>query len=171
MTCDLCLEKLTCFPKILSDSPVDALPGSQLRIQITRRIFRIIWNVKIVNLHAYWDQEKLYDEKNRKRKISWHCPFKTSLLIINRFALFNLVDFHLKVYGIPYTRTYTEFRGIPQYWTVKNSAELCEIKSIPYKIPYSAEFQKGTSENTLVPTISYSWISILGIFYLQAFLQ
>ncbi len=32
---------------------------------------------------------------------------------------------------------------------VKNFAELREIKPIPYKIPYSAEFQNGTSENTL----------------------
>jgi hypothetical protein len=45
---------------------------------------------------------------------------------------------------------YMNLYGIPRYWTVKNFAELREIKSIPYKIPYSAEFQKGTSENTLV---------------------
>ncbi len=51
------------------------------------------------------------------------------------------------------TRTYTEFcRGISRYCTVKNFAELREIKSIPYKIPYSAEFQKDTSENTLRTT-------------------
>jgi hypothetical protein len=61
--------------------------------------------------------------------------------------------FHLKVYGIPYTRTYMEFRGIPRNWTVKNFAELREIKPIPYKIPYSAEFQNGTSENTLRETL------------------
>ncbi len=42
-----------------------------------------------------------------------------------------------------------EFRGISQYCTVKFFAELCEIKSILYKISYSAEFQKGTSEGTL----------------------
>jgi hypothetical protein len=46
---------------------------------------------------------------------------------------------------------YTNLCGIPRYWTVKNFAELHEIKSIPYKIPYSAEFQKSTSENTLIP--------------------
>ncbi len=66
------------------------------------------------------------------------------------FAPFNLVEFHSKVYGILYTWTYTEFRGISRYWAVKNSAELHEIKSIPYKIPYSAGFQQSTSENTLV---------------------
>ncbi len=44
---------------------------------------------------------------------------------------------HLKVYGISYTRTYIEFRGIPRIWTVKNFAELCGKKKIPYKIPYS----------------------------------
>ncbi len=32
----------------------------------------------------------------------------------------------------------------------KKFVELRKIKSIPYKILYSVEFQKGTSENTLV---------------------
>ncbi len=40
---------------------------------------------------------------------------------------------------------YTNLYGITQ-----NSVEFREIKPIPYKIPYSAEFQNGTSENTLV---------------------
>jgi hypothetical protein len=53
---------------------------------------------------------------------------------------------------------YTEFRikkntefieitvyGIPQNLTLENSAE---VKSLPHNIPYSAEFQKVTSENT-----------------------
>ncbi len=26
--------------------------------------------------HAYWDQEKLFDENNRRRKILWNCSFK-----------------------------------------------------------------------------------------------
>ncbi len=26
-------------------------------------------------MHAYWDQEKVFDKKNRTRKISWHCSF------------------------------------------------------------------------------------------------
>jgi hypothetical protein len=41
-----------------------------------------------------------------------------------------------------------KFRGIK-----RNYAELCGIKPIPYKIPYSAEFQNGTSENTLRRTL------------------
>ncbi len=64
------------------------------------------------------------------------------------------------IYGIPYTRTYTEFRGIPRTWTVKNFVELREIKPIPYKIPYSAEFQNGTSENTLVQRLSNNGIEV-----------
>ncbi len=47
---------------------------------------------------------------------------------------------------------YTNLYGIPRNFGVlyrnKKFAELCEIKSILCKIPYSAEFQKGTSENT-----------------------
>ncbi len=49
---------------------------------------------------------------------------------------------------------YTNLYGILRNWTVKkfrgimqNYAELREIKSLPY----SAEFQNGTSENTLLP--------------------
>ncbi len=40
---------------------------------------------------------------------------KTEVVTLALLSLY----FHLKVYGIPYTRTYTEFRGIP-----RNSAEL-----------------------------------------------
>jgi hypothetical protein len=46
------------------------------------------------------------------------------------FASLNLVElvfFHLKVYGIPYTRTYTEFRGIPWNFAVLNGKKFCGI--------------------------------------------
>ncbi len=46
-----------------------------------------------------------------------------------------------------------EFHGITLNCAVlysENFAELREIKSDQYKIPYFAEFQKGTFENTLV---------------------
>ncbi len=77
-------------------------------------------------MHAYWDQEKLNDKKNQRQKILWHCPFKTSLdiFIIHKFVHLIWLNFHLKVYGIPYTQNYTVFRGISRYWTVKNSVEL-----------------------------------------------
>jgi hypothetical protein len=45
---------------------------------------------------------------------------------------------------------YSEFRGISRNWTEKNVEELGEIKSIPY----FAEFQKGTFENTLTRKMS-----------------
>jgi hypothetical protein len=61
---------------------------------------------------------------------------------------------YTNLYGIPYTRTYTEFRRISRYCTEKKFAELREIKSILYKIPYSAEFQEGNSENNLA---SWTW--------------
>jgi hypothetical protein len=32
--------------------------------------------IEIVCRLAYWDQEKLFEEKNQRRKILWHCPFK-----------------------------------------------------------------------------------------------
>jgi hypothetical protein len=51
------------------------------------------------------------------------------------------------------SRNFAEFNGIPRYWTVKNFAELSEIKSIPSQILYSAELQKGTSENILIRSV------------------
>jgi hypothetical protein len=59
--------------------------------------------------------------------------------------------------------SYTNNHGIP-----RNSAEIgplnfrgisrnsAELKSLPHKIPYSAEFQKGTSVDTLTTSILYS---------------
>ncbi len=64
--------------------------------------------------------------------------------------VFLYLNFHLMVYGILYWRTYTEYRRISRYCTLTNFEELREIMSIQHKIPYSAEFQKGTSENTLI---------------------
>jgi hypothetical protein len=68
--------------------------------------------------------------------------------------VFLYLNFHLMVYGILYLRTYTEYRRISRYCTLTNFEELREIKSIQHKIPYSAEFQKGTSENTLIQALS-----------------
>jgi hypothetical protein len=73
-----------------------------------------------------------------------HKPLRNSAAYAIPFVLFFnflYLNFHLKVYGIPWNFTVlysTKF------------AELHEIKLIPYKIPYSKEFQKGTSEHTLV---------------------
>jgi hypothetical protein len=39
--------------------------------------------------------------------------------------------------------------GVCSIYLEVDRLELREIKSIPYTLPYSAEFQKGTSENTL----------------------
>jgi hypothetical protein len=74
---------------------------------------------------------------------------------------FSLVFFKLKFSfeglrnsGIPYARTNTEVSIILQYRTIKHFVELREIKSIPYKIPYSAEFQKGTGTLENIPPIA-----------------
>jgi hypothetical protein len=50
-------------------------------------------------------------------------------------------------------RNNAEFRGIKHSELPRNSAEL---KSLPHKIPYSAEFQKVTSVDTLFPCYSYT---------------
>ncbi len=81
-----------------------------------------------------------------------HKPLRSSAAYTILFVLYLFIlylNFYSNVYGILYTRTYTDFSGISRYCTVKNFAELRKIKSIPHKIPYSAEFQTGTSENTL----------------------
>jgi hypothetical protein len=53
---------------------------------------------------------------------------------------------------IPYmefrTRNSMEFRGITTELLL-NSENSAEVKSLPHKIPYSVEFQKVTSVNTL----------------------
>jgi hypothetical protein len=67
----------------------------------------------------------------------------SSVLCINlslRFRIRNSV--HEKV------RNSSEFRGIKLWKILQNSAE---VKSLSHKIPYTAEFQKFTSVNTLVP--------------------
>ncbi len=72
------------------------------------------------------------------------------------FLVFLTSNFNLKVYGIPYTWTYAEIHVMARNFAVlysKQFAELREIKSIPYKILYSAEFQKGTSKNTLYDSL------------------
>ncbi len=54
--------------------------------------------------------KKIGDEKSRDT-----VPLVLSFSLF--MCLLHLVwlNFHLKVYGIPYTRTYTEFRGISRY--------------------------------------------------------
>src|SRR5450830_275673 len=44
----------------------------------------------------------------------------------------------------------TEFRGIPRKLTIKIPRNSAELKSLPSKIPSSAEFQKVTSVDTLL---------------------
>jgi hypothetical protein len=60
--------------------------------------------------------KKTGDEKSRDT-----VPLVLSFSLL--ICLLHLVWFHLKVYGNPYTRTYTEFLGFSRYCAVKNSAE------------------------------------------------
>ncbi len=73
------------------------------------------------------------------------------------FLLFFILEFsfevirnsvHTNLYEIP--RNSNQFRDIVQENISQNYAELREIKLISYKILNSAEFQKGTSKNTLL---------------------
>jgi hypothetical protein len=60
--------------------------------------------------------KKTGDEKSRDT-----VPLVLSFSLF--MCLLHLVwlNFHLKVYGIPYTRTYTQFRGIPRNFAVLNN--------------------------------------------------
>ncbi len=46
--------------------------------------------IKIVTRLVYWGQEKLFEEKNQRWKIWWHCPFKLSPLHISYHLLYSL---------------------------------------------------------------------------------
>ncbi len=58
----------------------------------------------------------------------------------------------MKVYGIPYTRTYTEFCGILRYCAVKFLAELRKIKSVPYKICFPRNFKEALPKTPTLDT-------------------
>ncbi len=49
-------------------------PAKHRKSRISSRIFD---KIEIVTRLVYWGQEKLFEEKNQRWKIWWHCPFKS----------------------------------------------------------------------------------------------
>ncbi len=89
--------------------------------------------------------------KKRSWKISCYCPFNNK--IQSEFSKIFCYWFNNCIF----IWRYMEFRiqepiRNSVFWTVKNFAELRKIKQIPYKIPYSAEFQNDAFENILILT-------------------
>ncbi len=91
-----------------------------------------------------------FDEKNGDGKSRTAVPLTMKYIksFQRSFVLGWIIVFSFE--GIQ-NSVYMNLYGIPWKWTVTNFAELREIKPILYKIQYSAEFQNGTSENTLLP--------------------
>ncbi len=74
------------------------------------------------------------------------------------------IPFVLFILEFPFEGIRNFLNRIPRNFAVlysKYFAELNEIKSILYKIPYSVEFQKGTSENTLFGNFFHYPLSVL----------
>jgi hypothetical protein len=71
-TCDFCLNKLA----NLMDS--NRLPGVFITSESVTNMNNAMSILKnsIFSGHPNWDQEKLLDDKSRRQKILWHCPFK-----------------------------------------------------------------------------------------------
>jgi hypothetical protein len=63
------------------------------------------------------------------------------------------------------TRNSAELYGVPRNKTLENSVE---VNSLPQKILYSAEFQKGTSVNTLVRVATLHGYPKQKIFFLSS---
>jgi hypothetical protein len=67
----------TVLPKDSNQLPAAFITESHIGIRIIPHEYSE--KLEIVSGHAYWDQEKLFDnKKNQRRKISWHCLFKPS---------------------------------------------------------------------------------------------
>ncbi len=75
--------------------PVSLTPVAILELQISPQIFEKIRNDS--NDSGAWG--KLIREKNQKSKISWHCPFKTSIISIKAEAV-KLLKTFVKRYSV-----------------------------------------------------------------------
>ncbi len=76
--CFLYLYKISCFMLWFLISHCYKSMNKIVHVSwISLRIY--VYNkIEIVSRHVSWGQEEQFDERNRRWKISWHCPFKHS---------------------------------------------------------------------------------------------
>ncbi len=71
MTSPVSTTPVTCFAGVIDTG--EAPEKSNISANIRKKI-------EIITRFVYWGQEKLFEEKNQRWKIWWHCPFKASNL-------------------------------------------------------------------------------------------